>query len=275
MIYFRNNENEREKYLIIYDDEKLADLKLRVALHCGEKSVKKEEVKHAPRSYSFYHEDGTYHYREEVHSKLSKNKGVEWDHYYDYEVDLYDCEYIDYTCPPLVNFIGELYYDEKKAVAQLFNRDLKDVSSFPRVKDKIVMLQDEIAGVSQSYAENRSKKAEELNKSYAGLTQNVEDIESHIKKLHAWTSKTKKELLDMDKAHVAKMKELNDRLKYLLSIEELNKNQEDVAGYIEELYGLVDIRLIDKISLDEIKRVREFQSEKMTQEEEMKLLKKL
>ena len=52
-------------------------------------------------------------------------------------------------------------------------------------------------------------------------------------------------------------------------------NTNIITGYIKELYGLVDIRLIDKISLDEIKRVREFQSEKMTQEEEMKLLKKL
>ncbi len=48
-----------------------------------------------------------------------------------------------------------------------------------------------------------------------------------------------------------------------------------MTGYIGELYSLVDIRLIDKISLNEIKRVREFQSEKIEQENEIHLLKKL
>ena len=70
MIYFRNNGNEREKYLITYDDEKIKDLILRVALHCGEQSIKKEEVKYAPRSYTFYNNDDEYHYYGEVPSKL-------------------------------------------------------------------------------------------------------------------------------------------------------------------------------------------------------------
>ncbi len=275
MIYFRNNGKEMEKYLVTYDNEKINELKKRVALHCGEKSIKKEEVKYVPSGNTFHHKDDAYHYYGEVHSKLSKNKGVEWDHYDEYEVDLYICEYVDYLCPPLVEFISELYYDEKKAVTKLFNRNLKDVSTFPKVKDKIVMLQEEIASVTQSYTEKRNKKVEELNNSYAGLTQNVKDIENHIKQLHAWTSKTKKELLNMDRVHLSKMKELNDRLKYLLSIEELNRNQEDVSKYIEELYGLIDIRLIDKISLEEINRVREFRSDRITQEKEMQLLKKL
>ncbi len=275
MIYFRNNGNEREKYLITYDDEKLKDLKLRVALHCGEQSIKKEEVKHAPRSYTFYNnDDDEYHYYGEVHSKLSKNKGVEWDHYEEYEVDLYDCEYIDYLCPPLVSFITDIYYDDKKAMTKLFNRDLKDVCSFPKVKDKIIMLQNEIASVSQSYTDKRSKIAEELNKKYAELNQNIGDIESHIKEINDWTSKTKKELLTMDKDYLSKIKELNEKLKYYLSIEKQNKNQEDVTKYIEELYSLVDIRLIDQISLDEIKRVQDFQSNKISKEKEMQLLKK-
>ena len=275
MIYFRNNGNEREKYLITYDDEKLKDLILRVALHCGEQSIKKEEVKHAPRSYTFYNNDDEYHYYGEVHSKLSKNKGVEWDHYEEYEVDLYDCEYIDYLCPPLVSFITDIYCDDKKAMTKLFNRNLKDVCNFPKVKDKIIALQEEITGVTQSYSERRNNKVEELNKSYASLTQNVENIEDQIKQLQAWTSKTKKELLKMDKDYLLKMNELNDRLKYLLSIEKQNENQEDVTSYIEEIYSLVDIRLIDKISLDEINRVRDFQSGRISPEKEMQLLKKI
>jgi hypothetical protein len=77
----------------------------------------------------------------------------------------------------------------------------------------------------------------------------------------------------MDKEHVARMKELNDRLKYLLSIEKLNENQEDSSNYINTLLGLVDIKLIDTIRLEEIERVRSFQSEEIP-EQEMQLLKK-
>ncbi len=78
----------------------------------------------------------------------------------------------------------------------------------------------------------------------------------------------------MDKDYLSKMKELNEKLKYYLSIEKQNKNQEDVTKYIEELYSLVNIRLIDQISLDEIKRVRDFQSNIISKEKEMQLLKK-
>ncbi len=68
------------------------------------------------------------------------------------------------------------------------------------------------------------------------------------------------------------MKELNDKLKYLLSIEKLNESQEDSSKYIEELLSFVDIRLVDTISLEEIERVRSFQSKELP-EKEMKLLK--
>ncbi len=74
------------------------------------------------------------------------------------------------------------------------------------------MLQEGIASVSQGYMDSKRKRVEELNKKYADLTQNKEDIESQIKKLHIWTSKTQKELLDMDKVHISKIEELNNRL---------------------------------------------------------------
>ena len=273
MIYFNNNGNEIEKYLITYDTEKLSDLKTRVALHCGEQSIKTETVKTVPESNSFYyHNDDTYHYYTNVHSKLSKNKGTSWDEYYEYEVNLYDCKYNDYLCPPLVTFILDICHGQKRAITKLFNRDLQDVCSFPKVKDKIVVLQGEIASVSQNYADKRSKVVEKLNKSYDSLTQNTGDIENHIKELHAWTSKMQKELLKLDRTHLSKMKELNNRLKYLLSIEKMNMNQEDVTSYIEELYSLIDIRLIDKMSLDEIKRVKDFQSERVIEKDMPKQL---
>ena len=82
------------------------------------------------------------------------------------------------------------------------------------------------------------------------------------------------ELLNMDKEHVARMKELNERLKYLLSIEKLNENQEDSSNYINTLLGLVDIKLIDTISLEEIERVRSFQSEEIPKQEMQLSMKK-
>jgi hypothetical protein len=274
MIFFRNYGNEMEKYLVTVDTEKMKDLKTKIALQCGEQSTKKKTVKIVPESNTFYREDDTYHYYREVHSKLSKRKGVEWDHYYEYEVNLYDCVYIDYLCPPLVTFISEFFYDEQKSITIIFDRKLQELCSFPKVKDKIVMLQNEIASVSQSYKDKRNKIVEELNKKYKELNQNIGDIESHIKEINDWTSKTKKELLTMDKDYLSKIKELNEKLKYYLSIEKQNKNQEDVTKYIEELYSLVDIRLIDKISLDEIKRVKDFQSNKISKEKEIQLFKK-
>jgi hypothetical protein len=78
----------------------------------------------------------------------------------------------------------------------------------------------------------------------------------------------------MEKYYLSKIKELNEKLKYYLRIEKQNKKQEDVTKYIEELYSLVDIRLIDQISLDEIKRVQDFQSNKISKEKEIQLFKK-
>ena len=68
--------------------------------------------------------------------------------------------------------------------------------------------------------------------------------------------------------------DLNDRLKYLLSIEKLNEDQEDPSNYINTLIGLVDIKLIDTISLEEIERVRSFQSKEIPEQEMQLLMKK-
>jgi exonuclease VII large subunit len=135
-------------------------------------------------------------------------------------------------------------------------------------------LQQEIATVSQAYLTARQKKVEELNKVYEELTKKDVDIEKRIKELKDWTSKMKKVLLNMDKEHVARMKELNERLKYLLSIEKLNESQEDVSKYIYSVLDLVDIRLVDSISLEEIERVRSFQSKEIPEQEKQLLMKK-
>ena len=277
MIYFRDNGELREKYEINYDKKELEELKKAITKNCGEQSIIKKECKEyqIPRqgSYNKERDNNLYHYYDEIRYGLSGNKGTEWDQYEEYEVDLYNCQYKDYICPPLVSFIMKMYYEDGKTIEAIFNRDFDKVNHFPRVKEKIISLQEEIANTSQEYLIDRKKIVDELSKNYEELTHNDEDIEARIKNLNTWTSKMKKELLKMDKKHVDKMKDLNDKLKYLLSIEELNEKQEDVSKYIDELLNLVDIKLIDTIRLEEIERVRLFNSREIS-EKEMKLIMK-
>lgn len=75
-----------------------------------------------------------------------------------------------------------------------------------------MLLQDEITSASQSYTDSKRRKVDELSKIYTDLAQNSEDIETQFKKLQIRTSKAKKELLDMDKVHISKIEELNNRL---------------------------------------------------------------
>ena len=278
MIYFRNNGDVREKYSIMFDKEGLEALQVQIAKRCGEQSIVKKECKYGqiPRNETLYCEYGKdeCHYIEDVHSKISGNKATEWDHYDEYEVDLYNCDYKDYFCPPLVGFIERILCYDNKVYSTFFSQNFKKLCYFPKVKDKLMRLQQEIATVSQEYLVSRQKKVDELNKEYEELTKKEGDIEKRIKEVNAWTSKMKKVLLNMDKEHVAKMKELNDRLKYLLSIEKLNENQEDVSKFIDHLLSLVDIKLIDTISLEEIERVRSFQSKEIPEQEMQLLMKK-
>jgi hypothetical protein len=278
MIYFRNNGDVREKYFITFDKEGLEKLQVQVAKRCGEQSIVKRECKYSriPRSESLHHEydKDEYHYIDEVHYKLSGNKGTEWDHYDEYEVDLYNCSYKDYFCPPLVGFIEKILCYDNNVYSTFFSQNFQKLCHFPKVKEKLMKLQQEIAAVSQEYLKARQKRADELNKEYEEITKKEGDIEKRIKEVNAWTSKMKKVLLKMDKEHVARMKELNDRLKYLLSIEKLNEDQEDPSNYINTLIGLVDIKLIDTISLEEIERVRSFQSKEIPEQEMQLLMKK-
>ena len=278
MIYFRNNGELREKYSITFDKKGLEKLQVEVAKRCGEQSIVKKECKYGyiPRNESFHHDydKDEYHYIDEVHSKLSGNKATEWDQYDEYEVDLYNCDYKDYYCPPLVGFIERILCYDRKVYGTFFSKNFQKLCYFSKVKEKLMSLQIEISTVSQAYLTARQKKVDELNKVYEELTKNDGDIEKRIKELNAWTSKMKKELLNMDKEHVTRMKELNERLKYLLSIEKLNESQEDVSKYIDSVLDLVDIRLVDSISLEEIERVRSFQSKENLEQGKKLLMKK-
>ena len=278
MIYFRNNGELREKYSITFDKKGLEKLQVEVAKRCGEQSIVKNECKYGyiPRNESLHYDfdKDEYHYIDEVHSKLSGNKATEWDQYDEYEVDLYNCDYKDYYCPPLVGFIERILCYDRKVYGTFFSKNFQKLCYFSKVKEKLMSLQQEIATVSQAYLTARQKKVDELNKVYEELTKNDGDIEKRIKELNAWTSKMKKVLLNMDKEHVTRMKELNERLKYLLSIEKLNESQEDVSKYIDCVLDLVDIRLVDSISLEEIERVRSFQSKEILEQGKKLLMKK-
>ncbi len=266
MIYFRNVEDRREKYDIQMNYDALEELCKRIAKNCGEVELVRDERKlcHVPRNDCFHEDYDThvYHYYDEVTSKVSGNKTTEWDHYDEYEVDLYNCQYKDYTCPELVSFIQKLGWSDKKSIDTLFKGDLRFLTVFPTVKEKIQSLQAEIKRVKDSYDKRRKKKVKEMNEKYQSMNQSDFDLGSQLDTLNSWIKKVKKELEQMDHDYEEQMKKLNDQLKYYLSIESLNTHQEDLAPYVVELLGLVQYRLIDSISLDTLKRVSQFHSEK-------------
>lgn len=273
MIYFVNKNGERLKYLINFDTEELNALAKKVALNCGELRLVRKEcaLKYVPSGRFFHrdYDDNTNHYYDDIRYSKSGNKTTEWDHYDEYEVDLYNCEYKDYLCPELVDFINRIMYEDKKTIDIVFNGDFRSVSKFPTVKEKIAQLQKELASNSESYVLKRQNRVNDFSDRYTEMKNKQQgDLEKQIKELHSFATKAEKELLKIDKNYSAKAKELKDKLDYLLSIEKLNEHQEGVAKYLEELKSLIEIKLIDRMSLDEIQRVKDFQSTEEPEEEE-------
>ena len=94
------------------------------------------------------------------------------------------------------------------------------------------------------------------------MNQSDFDVGEKLTELSSWVKEAKSSLETMDKEQEKRLKELNDQLTYYLSIESLNKHQEDLTPYLVELLSLVQYRLIDSISMDTIHRVQNFNSEK-------------
>ena len=63
-------------------------------------------------------------------------------------------------------------------IDRIFNRDFKDVIDYPKVKQKILLLKDEIERNTQDYDKRRSEKMKQLNQKYLDLTNN-NDLESN------------------------------------------------------------------------------------------------
>ncbi len=261
MIHIRNTSSGKEKYEITLNYDKIKELTERIARNCGELRLVKDNRKkcYIPREKTFSY--GNEYYYEDVSYRDSGKTTTEWDHYDEYEVPLYTCEYKEYTCPSLVNYIYKLIYEDKDAIETLFKGDFKSVIKFQKVKEKIALLGEEIAECSEKYGVRRKAKLEELNKKYTSINNTSGDLSAKIDGLQSMIEKGKSGLAKMDKEYSTRMKELNEKLEYLLKIEKLNENQEDVSKYLDELLTLIQYRLVDTISNDMIKRVNNFFSE--------------
>jgi hypothetical protein len=278
MIYFRDTDTEREKYEIAFDKDVLRELMREIAVKCGEKSFVKKECTQGRIPNGKYFDNQSqknYLFYSDINYTLSPNKGEEWEEYYCYEVDLYYCNYYQYYCPELVAFIDEIIYEDPNTIELLFNGDFSSVSTFLKVKDKVKSIQQEVATHSQEYLLRRNAKLAEINGLQQKPSDNQDDIEKSVNDLSLWMKRVEEELLTMDKEFLDIHKELKDKLDYYLSIEDLNKNQEDLSPFIERLLSLIEIRLVDRISLAEINRVNSFLSDEVPKEKEMKLVRKL
>ena len=247
MIYFRDNENEREKYEITFNRSGLQELRKTIAIKFGEHSTVNKEITRSdvPLNDYFTWDGDTFHYYIGVKYSKSGNTVREYDHYDSYDEDLYNCTYNEYICPKFVLLIHNILLQEPEAIEHIFNHDFDEYMNIPKISEKIALVKEEI---------------KELNQKSGYL-------EEQIKILQSWSIKIDKELLNIEKEYALKIKELNKRLNYLLSIEKLNEKQEDISKYIDELLSLIQIKLVDTISLDLIDRVKSFESNEVPRKE--------
>lgn len=263
-MYIRSTLDGKEKYEITINQEKLEELRKRVAKNCGELALVHKECKlcYVPdNNYFTYSDKEPIHYYEDVHYRKSGNKTTEWDHYDEYEVDLYYCDYKDYTCPSLVNYINRLLYADKKAIEMLFSGDISSLMQHLTVKDKIAIIQREIANLKRKYKTNRNKKTSQINERYNSLSSQTTNLTDKIDEIHSYIEKVKEELREMDDSYEKELKELTARLNYLQSILELNEHQEDVSKYVIEMLSYIEYRLVDTISKEELQRYNDFFNE--------------
>lgn len=265
--YIRTTKEGREKYEVTLDEKKLEELKIRIAKNCGELSIVHKECEYGyipHEKYMTRTHDKTIHYYEDVHYYESGNKKEDWHGYERYEIGLYYCDYKDFTCPRLVNFIDKILYMDKESIEKLFNGDLSELCSDLTVKEKIVVLKKEIDKITKDYNLKRNKKAHDLKEKYNLLDDNITNLDNKINELQAYVSIAKSELSKIDNIYNDKIQELNKQLEYLLSISSLNERQEDVSNYVKEMLNYVEYRLVDTISNEELKKYHDFFSNKTT-----------
>ena len=260
-VYFRKTNNGKEKYEIIIDEDKLEELKIRIAKNCGELSMVHKECKYGyiPQDkYMTMDPDKEIHYYEDVRYYESGNKEKEYDQYETYEVSLFYCDYKDYTCPSLINFINRLLYFDKEAIKILLSGNIYKLFNNLLVKDKIILIQKEINELNREYGIKKKEQEEIIVNQYNLINNKSNNIIDNINDLESLLTSSKNKLLKIDNIYQNKLNELNNKLDYLESIKDINSKQEDITSYITEMFNYIKIHLIDKISNEEINRYKEF-----------------
>ena len=258
-IFFRTVKGGKEKYEITIDSEKMEELARTIAIHCGELRIitKECKFKHIPHEDSFSFNTKEKYYKD-VKYRESGNMGSEWDHYDEYNVPLYNCEYKEYTCPPIIDFMFNLMYRDRKAIEMLFDSSYLKLCTFPTTKEKIPKIKAKLSRLAKSYKKQRQNKTSEVNREYEKINQSDIDIEQRINTLQELIESSKRDLQEMDSEYEKERKGLEKELQELLRIESINDNQKPVSDYIVEMLSLIEYQLIDQITDEEIKRVDDF-----------------
>lgn len=275
MIYIKDDKDVLEKYDVIFDQTRLEELKSRVIKNCSEIRRVKTECKLCYVPHGDIHEfdedrKATLYHYEDVKYKKSGNTATEWDHYDEYEVDLYDCEYTEYKCQYLADFISDIIIGKEKSITILFNRDLKSIDRFPTVKKQIALLRRMLSKKSSDH-KLMEAKINELNNKYSEFSKKTTNISESYKELESLISSYTEEISKLENKDNERVKQIRNELNYLLSIEELNQNQQPIDAYFEELISLVEFRLVDTIGKNEINRINEFFDEEIIQLEMKKV----
>lgn len=269
MIYFRKNGEVLEKYEMVYDRQKLEQLMIRIAKNCGERhDVKREmEFSYFPKDNSWRYDyilgdvEKTLAYVENVHYKKNGKRTTHWYEYDDEVEDLYDCNFTLYFVPPIVDFIKSLIEGSETSIAALFNRNFSSIEHLLTVEEKIAYFNGILSKHQDDLIRKRKEKIEELSKK-------CEDININSAKLI-------KELAALEKNSRYAMKDIKYQYDSYVEIRDLNKNQQPVEQYIEELLSLIEFRLVDTIELSEVQRINLFFTVGYTNIQNSEVLKKV
>ena len=79
----------------------------------------------------------------------------------------------------------------------------------------------------------------------------IDEINNKIKKLNTEFNK-------IDIYNIEDKKNKLNEIEELVKLKKLNKNQKNIENYYNELITLIDIKLVDKISVSELKRIESF-----------------
>ncbi len=269
MIYIRKNGEVLEKYEMVYDKQKLEELMIRIAKNCGERhDVKREmEFSYFPKENSWRYDyilgdvEKTLAYVENVKYKKNGKTTTHWYEYDDEVVDLYDCNFTLYFVPPIVDFIKSLIEGSEASIAALFNRDLSSIENLPTVEEKIAYYNGILSKYQEELIRKRKEKIEELSKKCGDINSN--------------SAKLIKELAALEKNSRYAMKNIKFQYDSYMDIRDLNKNQQLVEPYIEELLSLIKFRLVDTIELSEVQRINSFFTAGCTNMQNSEVLKRV